>query len=210
MPPLKFFSCSNSSPCSKIALSALCCVQLFSFNLQATEFELTPIVGYNFSPDLVDGNDGSTIATSNEPNFALAFAWQDSPKGQGQILVNYISRDFTDKINQLNHSFDTVYAHFNGVALFREKSYVTTVGVGIGATYFDSDFDSEVYPSLTASVGTRYEFSNNLSLITELRAYATLTEDDDTLFCQGDICSAHFDSAVWFDAQISVGLAYKF
>jgi len=204
MPPLKFFSCSN------IVFSALCCVQLLSNDLQAVEFELTPMVGQNFSPDLANGDKSSTISTSNEPNIALAFGWQDSPTGQGQILINYVSRDFIDEVNQLNHSFDTLYTHFNGVALFKERNYITTVGLGIGATYFDSDYDNVIYPSLTAAIGTRYEFSDNLALVTELRAYATLTDEDDTLFCQNEICSAQFDGAIWFDGQISIGLAYRF
>lgn len=210
MPPLKFFSCSAFFSCPNIVFSTLCCVQLFSLNLQAVEFELTPMVGQTFSPDLATGNKSSTISTSNEPNLSLTLAWQDSPTGQGQISVNYISRDFIDDINQLNHSFDTIYTHFNGVAFFKERNYITTVGLGIGATYFDSAFDDVIYPSLTFAVGTRYEFSDNLAFVTELRGYATLTDDNDTLFCQNETCSAHFDGAVWFDGQISVGLAYSF
>jgi len=190
--------------------SALCCVLFFSINLQAVEFELTPMVGQTFSPDLANGDNTNTLSTTDEPNFSLAFAWKESPTGQGQILVNYISRDFIDEVNQLSHSFDTIYAHFSGVALFEERNYTTTVGLGFGATYFNSTFDDVIYPSLTVALGTRYEFSNNLALITELRAYATLTKDNDTLFCQNDTCSAHFDSAIWFDSQFSIGLAYRF
>ena len=204
MSPLKFFSCA------RIVISALCCVQLFSINLQAVEFELTPIVGKTFSPDLVTGDNAFYLPTTDEPNFALALSWQDTPTGQGQVLVNYISRDFTDNIDFSTHSFDTVYAHFSGVSLFIDREYVTTVGVGIGATYFKSDFDSAVYPSLTVAVGTRYQFDDNLVFVTELRGYATLTDDDDTLFCQSETCYAQFERAVWLDGQISVGLAYSF
>ena len=204
MPPLKFFSRSN------IVFTTLCCTQLFSINLQAVEFEITPMVGQTFSPDLTNVNKTNSLSTTDEPNIALALSWQDSPTGQGQILVNYISRDFTDESNQSTHSFDTLYTHFNGVALFKEKNYITTVSLGIGATYFSSDFDDVIYPSLTVAVGTRYEFSDRLALITELRGYATLTDDDDTLFCQNDSCLAHFDGAVWFDGQISIGLSYSF
>lgn len=204
MPPLKFFSRAN------MVFSALCCTQLFSINLQAVEFEITPLVGQTFSPDLTNGNATNNLPTTDEPNIALAFSWQDSPTGQGQILVNYISRDFTDNVDQSTHSFDTLYTHFNGVAFFKERNYITTVGLGIGATYFSSDFDEVIYPSLTVAIGTRYKFSNSLALITELRAYATLTDDNDTIFCQNDNCLAHFDSAVWFDGQVSIGLAYSF
>lgn len=204
MPPLKFFSRSN------IVFTALCSAQLFSVNLQAIEFEIAPMFGQTFSPDLANGDNNNTLSTTNEPNIALAFSWQDSPTGQGQILVNYISRDFTDDTSQSTHSFDTIYTHFNGVAFFKEKNYVTTVGLGVGATYFNTDFDSVIYPSLTIAVGTRYEFSERLALITELRAYATLVDDTDTVFCQADNCIAQFDSALWFDSQFSIGFAYSF
>ncbi|MCW8866019.1 MAG: hypothetical protein OQK09_09075 [Colwellia sp.] len=203
MPPLKLLLQSVSL---LLTLSMLITSQFST----ATEYEVMPIVGYTFSPKLNGGDNTTTLATTDEPNVGLAIAWQDSPTGQGQVLINYITRDFTDNISQSTHSFDTLYAHFSGVALFKERSYTTTFGIGIGATYFDSDFDNVVYPSLTASLGTRYEFSDNLALITELRAYATLTKDDETLFCENDNCLAHFDGAVWFDSQISIGLAYRF
>ena len=204
MLPLKFFARPS------IVFCALCYTQLFSINLQAVEFEITPMIGQTFSPDLSNGSKTNTLSTTDEPNIALAFSWQDSPTGQGQILVNYISRDFTDDIDQSTHAFDTLYAHFNGVAFFKENNYITTVGLGIGATYFNSDFADVIYPSLTIAVGTRYEFSDSLALITELRGYATLTDENDTLFCQNESCLANFDSAVWFDSQISIGLAYRF
>ncbi len=142
--------------------------------------------------------------------YGLAFSWQDSPTGQGQILINYVARDFTDSTSQSTRSFDTLYTHFNGVAFFKERGNITTVGLGLGAAYFSSDLDSAIYPSLTASVGTRHNISENLVFITELRAYATLIKEDPTLFCEDDNCLAHFDGALWFDSQISIGLAYAF
>ncbi|MBL4941658.1 MAG: hypothetical protein JKY81_08335 [Colwellia sp.] len=204
MPPWKFFS--QTSQVINMFFCALC----FSINLQAVEFEVTVLAGQTFSPDLANGDNNSSFTTTDEPNIALALAWQESLTGQGQILINYISRDFTDDINQPTSSFDTLYTHFSGVAFFKDRNYITTVGLGIGATYFNSDFDEVIYPSLTVAVGTRYEFSDSLAFITELRAYATLTDDNDTLFCQNDSCLAQFDRAVWFDGQISIGLAYRF
>jgi hypothetical protein len=192
-----------------IVLGTFFFIQLSLINLHATEFEVTSMIGHNFSPDL-SSSSTDTLPTSNENNIALAFAWQDSTSGQGQILVNYISRDFTDNTTQSTHSFDTLYAHFSGVGYFKERNYITTVSLGIGATYFNSDFDDVISPSITAAIGTRYTLSDSLTLITEVRGYATLTDDDDTLFCEGDNCLAHFDDAVWFDTQISIGIAYSF
>jgi hypothetical protein len=209
MPLLAFFSRSNN------LLIALFCSQLLSINAQAGNLEITSMLGYNFSPKLTSADNTIDIATTDGSNVALAFSWQDSTTGQGQVLVNYISRDFTDNssstnISQSSHSFDTLYAHFNGVTFLKKRNYITTVGMGIGATYFNSDFDSVIYPSITFAVGTRNEFSDNLAFITELRAYATLTKDDDTVFCKNGTCLAHFDNTIWIDGQISIGLAYRF
>ncbi len=203
MPPLKILRRFSS------VLLPFCSLTFIPHST-ATEFEIMATGGYTLSPELESGDNSSTLETTDELNFGLAFSWQDSPTGQGQVLVNYISRDFTDNISQSTSSFDTVYTHFNGVAFFKEKGYITTVGLGLGATYFESDFDAAIYPSFTASVGTRYKFSDNLAFITELRAYATLVKDNETLFCENDNCLAHFDSALWFDSQVSIGLAYSF
>lgn len=204
MPSVKFFSQSRK------VLISLCCSLLIPITVQASDLEITPMLGYTFSPELISDDYTEELSTTNEPNLALAFSWKDSTNGQGQILLNYISRDFTDNIDQSNHSFDTLYAHFNGVAFFKERNYITTVGMGVGLTYFNSDFDSTIYPSITFAVGTRYELSHNLAFITELRAYATLTKDDESVFCQDDTCVAHLNDAVWFDGQVAIGLAYSF
>ena len=203
MPPLKLL---------RRYLSPLIATYLLAFSQfsAATEFEIMPLVGYTFSPELNNGENTASIPTTDEQNFGLAFSWQESAKGQGQILVNYITRDFTNDVDQTTHSFDTLYAHFNGVAFFKEKRYTTTVGIGIGATYFDTEYDDAIYPSLTASLGTRYEFSDNLALITELRAYATIAKSDDSSFCSGDSCLAQFDGGIWVDTQVSIGIAYRF
>jgi len=203
MPPLKILRRSISP------LVAICLLS-FSQYSTATKFEVMPLVGYTFSPELNNAENTTSIPTTDEQHLGLAFSWQESAKGQGQILVNYITRDFTNDVSQTIHSFDTIYTHFNGVAFFKEKSYTTTVGIGIGATYFDTEYDDAIYPSLTASLGTRYEFSDNLALITELRAYATIAKDDDTSFCHNDSCLAQFDGGIWVDAQASIGLAYRF
>eukprot|EP00487_Bulimina_marginata_P002865 TRINITY_DN1660_c0_g1_i2.p1 TRINITY_DN1660_c0_g1~~TRINITY_DN1660_c0_g1_i2.p1 ORF type:complete len:118 (-),score=10.96 TRINITY_DN1660_c0_g1_i2:179-532(-) len=93
-----------------------------SVHAQANDFEITSLLGYNFSPKLTSVDKAISIPTTDDPNFAFAFSWKDSATGQGQILVNYISRDFTDNIDQSKHSFDTLYAHFNGLAFIKKET----------------------------------------------------------------------------------------
>ena len=125
MPPLKFFPRFNK------VIFALCCTQLLSISAQAGDLEITSMLGYTFSPKLTSNDNTVDIATTNEPNVALAFSWKDSTTGQGQILVNYISRDFTDNIDQSTHSFDTLYTHFNGVAFLKKETTLLLLEWGL-------------------------------------------------------------------------------
>lgn len=176
----------------------------------ATQFEVTPYVGKMSSSDLTVPNTNTSIPMDSATHFGIGVAWQESPNGQGQILLNYASHDFKVDADTPTSSLDVLYAHFNGIAQFRQRQYITTVSVGLGAARFSSDGGSEISPSFTAAIGTRYELSNIASIVTELRAYASLMQDGDTLFCQTDVCAAEYDDTVWVDTSISIGFSYKF
>lgn len=213
----------RSYPQKSIKLSPLSVVSSFLFPLMisssnlahSTEFEITPMLGYTYSPDLVNAERSGDTSVSNNANFSLALAWQETStqrkpsQGQGQVLINYVNRDFTDSTGT-SHDFDTLYTHFSGVTFIEEPSYITTFGVGVGAAHFNSDYDNATYFSLTTAIGTRHNISNNLSFITEVRAYATLVDEDEQLFCQSGTCFAYFNGSFWLDTNISLGVAYSF
>lgn len=185
-------------------------LSLLSFSSNAVDIEITPTIGYMLSPTIVSNVDQGSMSIDDNSSFGLGIAWQDSPHGQGQILINYVSRDYISDTDSLNHSFDTLYTHFNGIAQFRQQSYITTVSIGLGATYFSGEQNNELYPSVSAAIGTRYEFSTNLAFVTELRSYATLIKNDSNLFCVDSTCYAQFDGSIWLDTNINFSLAYKF
>lgn len=175
----------------------------------ASEFEISVMAGQMYGSDLI-ASDNTDISVDSGSNIAIGLAWQADINGQGQVLLNRVSHDFTGE-NALKSSLDITYAHFNGVALFRQENYVTTMSLGLGGGYFDAEHGGEeLYPSASISFGTRYEFSDNIALVTELRAYASLIDEDDAIFCQQEICSAKFEDSLWIDSAISVGIAVKF
>ena len=185
------------------------CTFLLSHAAIAKPLELSVMFGQIYGPDLVT-NDNSDINTDSGNNIAVGIAWQENVNGQGQILLNRVSHNFISN-NQANHELDITYVHFNGIALYRQQNYVTTLSLGLGGAYFDAKQGSEeVYPSASVAFGTRYEFSQKMALITELRAYATLVDEDDAMFCQQGICSANFSDSLWIDSSISLGIAIKF
>ncbi|NQY65627.1 MAG: hypothetical protein HRT38_18350 [Alteromonadaceae bacterium] len=171
--------------------------------------EITPFFGKMFSSKL-DGVDGNELSVDADPNFGIAFAWQDNQNGQGQVLLNYVRHNFESDVTNQQHSFDVIYAHFNGIAQYRQHNYVTTVSLGLGGAYFKTDESETFSPSVTIALGTRYEFSANLSLITEIRTYASLIDNNDDSFCKNEVCSAQFQDATWVETSLSLGIAYKF
>jgi len=188
---------------------AIICILLSSTTVMANALEISAMLGHMYSSDLL-ASDNSDINVDSGSNIAVGIAWQESVNGQGQVLFNRVSHDFTGQ-NGGNDTLDITYAHFNGVALFRQQNYVTTMSLGVGGAYFDANQGSdELYPSASIAFGTRYELSENMAIVTELRAYATLIDEDDLMFCQQDICHANFDSSLWIDSAISVGIAIKY
>jgi hypothetical protein len=183
---------------------------LLSSSAHADDIEITPYIGQAFSADLVNPLNATDVTVDDSAHYGLAIAWQDSPNGQGQILINTASHDFISSSDLQEHSFDVTYAHFSGVAQFRQRNYVTTVSFGLGGAYFQTDNKDEIYPSLTIAFGTRYELSKNFAIVTELRGYASYIEEDNQLFCQGTTCHALLAESMWLEGNISVGFAFKF
>ncbi len=186
------------------------CVFVCSFSISATEFEITPFFGQMYSSDLISSDEVNAISVDTGNNYGIAFAWQDSPNGQGQIMLNAVSHDFESEVDNNDYSLDIIYAHFNGIAQFRQQHYVTTVSIGLGGAYFDSDGGAELFPSATLAIGTRYEFSERMSFVTEVRGIASVVDNEDNIFCQADTCHAQFDDTLWVETTISVGIAIKF
>ena len=194
---------------SRLTPLTMLCTFLLSHAAIAQPLELSVMFGQIYGPDLVT-NDNSDINIDSGNNMAVGIAWQENVNAQGQILLNRVSHDFIGE-NQANNELDITYAHFNGIALYRQQNYVTTLSLGLGGAYFDTEQGSEeLYPSASVALGTRYEFSLQMALVTELRAYATLIDEDDALFCQQNMCSANFSDSLWIESSISVGIAIKF
>ncbi|MFT5757518.1 MAG: hypothetical protein ACI9LM_002253 [Alteromonadaceae bacterium] len=198
-------------PSFKSSMSLLVSICLFSssFSTWSADWEITPFLGKAFSSDITN-SDSASLSLNDSANYGLALAWQDSPNGQGQILINYTNHDFNSTLDNQNYALNIIYAHFNGIAQFRQHGYVTTVSLGLGGAYFDTDFGEELYPSLTAAVGTRYEFSDNLAFVTELRGYASVVKKDNDLFCRNNVCVAQIDDPFWIETILSVGISYRF
>lgn len=108
------------------------CLSLLSAKSSATDFEITPLIGQMSSSDLEQNTGNNSLSLSSGTNIGLGIAWQDTPTGQGQVLINFVNHDFTSDVNQEKQSLDILYTHFNGIAQFRQQNYLTTLSIGLG------------------------------------------------------------------------------
>jgi hypothetical protein len=183
---------------------------LLPISTHAAGIEITPYIGQMISSDLTNSQDGTDLIVDGASNYGLALAWKDSPNGQGQVLFNTVSHDFISSSDSLEHSFDVSYLHFSGITQLKRQNYITTVSLGIGGTYIETDNKDDIYPSFTIAFGTRYELSKSFAIVTELRGYASYLKDDNQLFCQGTTCHALIEDSLWLEGSFSVGFAVKF
>ncbi len=182
-------------------------ISLCSFSSLA--LEVTPYLGYVFASDIIDAN-GEELTVEKGNSFGLGIAWKDGPNGLGQVLVTSTSHEFDTNIGTTGN-MDVIYAHFNGVAQFKQHNYITTVSIGLGGAYYDvEDGSDDIFPSFTAALGTKYQINQQFAFVTELRSYVTLTDEDNELFCQAGNCLAEFEDSLWIETAISVGVTYSF
>ena len=207
----------NKLTLSKMAVA--CALITSAHAASANTVEITPYIDYVITDELELSETGQTLDVDDVAAIGFAIAWPESQLGQGQISVSYGNYDYEATNNQsgdlVEGDFDVIYAHFSGVAHYRQPNYTTTVSVGIGGTYFSADRgDNSIYPSITGAIGTRYDLSQALSIVTELRAYGTFADDNSKVFCEsgpeGANCFGQFDGSFWVDAAVRFGLAYRF
>ena len=183
---------------------------IVSVSSVGTQLEVTPYLGKMYGSDLTNSVTDKNISVGSSNHYGVSASWQDTPNGQGQVLLNYTKHDFKANDESKSQSVDVLYIHFNGVAHYRQPQYVTTFSIGLGGARFSSDGGSEISPSFTSALGTRYELSPMSAIVTELRVYASLMQDGDTLFCRDEACLPQYNDALWVQTSISIGYAHKF
>ncbi|MGJ8694277.1 MAG: hypothetical protein ACSHW0_17545 [Thalassotalea sp.] len=182
---------------------------LFLTAFSSSAIEVTPYIGQIYANDFISQND-EVLAVEASKNFALGISWKDGPNGQGQFLFTSANHDFETNSGGVGE-IDIIYAHFNGIAHFRQHNYITTVSIGLGGAYYDvKDGKDDLFPSFTAALGTRYQIDKNLAVVTELRSFVTLTDDESDILCPNSVCLAEFENALWIQTSISLGVSYQF
>ncbi|PKG38702.1 outer membrane beta-barrel protein [Psychromonas sp. Urea-02u-13] len=180
---------------------------------------ISAYLGERFSDDLKDTETGQKADIDNNFAQALALSWYYGSNTEGELFYSNSKHDFSmsgSNPSDKNVSTDIYisYLHFGGrVNFVNETPFSTSIGLGIGATFFvpdDNQYDNDVALSGSITGGVRYELNDQWALKADLRVYGTVLKNDSSLFCGDNECLVKLDGEVYVQTDLMAGVEYKF
>ncbi|WP_022942082.1 outer membrane beta-barrel protein [Psychromonas hadalis] len=171
-------------------------------------------LGGRYSEDLTDSDTGQSAEISNNFAQALALSWYYGRNTEGELLYSNSKQDFTMSDKNISTKIYISYLHFGGrVNFVNESPFSTSIGLGIGATFFvpdESQYDNDMALSGNITGGMRYELSDQWALKADLRVFGTVLQNDSSLFCGNNQCLVNLDGEVYVQTELMAGVEYKF
>ena len=200
-----------------IVAISLATLPLSSLAVPVDDFiAISAYLGERFSNELKDTETGQKADLTNNFAQALALSWYYGRNTEGELFYSNSKHDFNMSGDTKNVSTDIYisYLHFGGrVNFVNETPFSTSLGLGIGATFFvpdDNQYDNDVALSGSITGGLRYELNDQWALKADLRVYGTVLQNDSSLFCSDNQCLVKLDGEVYVQTDLMAGIEYKF
>ena len=181
--------------------------------------EVTPLLGYRNGGEFVDTLTDQKHTVESSESYGLILGW---PYEKGKTLEVYYSHQSSD-LKSVNIGVPTTsttnipltidYLHIGGTSPITDEGDLETfVSGGLGFAYLSPDLtglQSDLRASFSIGIGLKYPFTKNIALRLETRGLATLFNSNSALFCNGG-CSLSVNGSLFWQAEVSAGLAIKF
>lgn len=184
--------------------------------------EITPLLGYRGGGEFVDTVNGKKHTVESSEVYGVIIGW---PYERGKDIEIYYSHQ-SSKLNSVDVNIPSPtttgnvdipltldYLHFGGtVPISEETSYKTFMSGGLGFTYLSPDLQglqSDLRASFSIGVGVKWPISENIAVRLETRGLATLFNSNTAIFCNGG-CALSIDGSLFFQGEVSAGLAIRF
>ena len=184
------------------------------------KFELTPFVAYRGGGQF-EQKDGLVEFDVQESN-AWGLILNGRVEANTQWEVLYASQSTSIEItgaapDEADFDIDIDYLHVGGTYLFDGDRVRPFIAATIGASRFGpqpSGFGSETFVSGSFGGGWKISLAKNLALRLEARGYATLVDDDSSLFCAssnaGAACLIVIEGSFFTQWETRAGLTFRF
>lgn len=177
---------------------------------------ISAYLGGRYSDDLKDSETGQKADIGNNFSQALALSWYYDRNREGELLYSNSKQDLSMYGDAKNVQTDVYisYLHFGGrVNFVNESPFSTSLGLGLGATFFIPDsnqYDNDIALSGNITGGVRYEINQQWALKADLRFYGTVLNNNSSLFCSNNSCLIELDGDIYVQTELMAGVEYKF
>jgi hypothetical protein len=176
---------------------------------------ISAYLGGRVANDLdIETNQDARI--SNDFAQALAVNWYYGRNQETELFFSNSKHTLSLTDGTKNASTDIYfsYLHFGGKVLFpTEGALLTSVGLGIGATFFlpdESKYDKDIALSGNINAGLRYELNPQWALRGDIRLYGTVLNSNNSFFCSNEGCLVKVQGEVYVETELMTGIEYKF
>jgi hypothetical protein len=192
-------------------------ISMPSIAKQPLNLEITPLIGYRFGGDFDTTQDKvyNRIELSDATSYGLLTAWSFDRKRQGEFLISYYDTDFSESsdFSVSNTSLGITYAQLGGNVQLSDGFVPIYATGGFGLTHLapkDDQLSDEIRFSVNIGLASKIKLSERVNLRLDSRVYGTFFNSDSAIFCDVETCVIYISSDIWFQAEVGIGITYRF
>jgi hypothetical protein len=190
--------------------------------VHATDFEITPLIGYRFGGQLHDASVDQDRDIQAHSSFGLALDLEKTPDTQWELTYTR-QKTSVEPLSgaaapgQVDLTVD--YVQVGGTYFFTENGHEGAdpyVVGGLGVTHFSpsgTGLDDRYAPSLNVGLGLRVPLTPRVLLRFEGRGYVTFIDTQGSIFCKSDAagaaCTIHARASGLWQIEALVGIAFR-
>ena len=206
---------------AKHLLLSLILIMTTLASTQSNAVELTPLFGYRGGGDFIDQTTDTTHTVRSSDIYGLIVGFPYDYKRNFEVYYSHQSSELSSiTVTEPTTTSATIplsidYLHFGGTAPVSENKnngMTTVVTGGLGFTYLSPDYpdtQSDLRASFSIGFGMKWPLSENIALRLETRGFATLFDNNSTIFCSGG-CAISISGNLFMQGEVFAGIGFKF
>lgn len=198
----------------------LCCGQVALAQDAIPRFEVTPFAAWRGGGEFSDTESSARIELQESNAFGLTINGAVAHNTQWEVFYARQSTE-ADPLGTLpgtgSFDIDVDYLHLGGTYLFDGDKVIPFIAATVGAARFDprpGGFGSKTFASGSIGGGWKFNLARNVGIRAEARAYGTLIDSDNRLFCESDggtgTCLIVLDGKLLTQWEARLGLTFRF
>jgi hypothetical protein len=183
-------------------------------------FELTPFAAWRGGGEFSDTQSSASIDLRESSAFGVTFNGVVQQNTQWEVFYGRQSTE-ADPMGTLPGTavfdMDVDTLHVGGTYLFDGDTVVPFIAMTLGASRYDphsAGFSAKTFVSGSFGGGWKFSIARNIGIRAEARAYGTLIDSDNRLFCESDggagSCLIILEGEILWQWEARIGLTLRF